>query len=305
MDNMEVYKQLVETMKKRGGTYPGMDIPEFYSMAKELFTPEEAAISNAMPKGLFAIDMIMPEAGKSEEELAKILDEMADKGLCFTAEVEGRRLYGGPPFVPGIMEQQFMRGTATDKDKRIARVIYEYKKAVDAVVGHREETFPSGRVIPIDETLEPGSRVNTYDEVMSYIDKNEHISAATCYCRQEAKLLDENDDCHKPDEVCMQFGLSAQFVADRGIGKSLTKDEAKAMLKECEEAGLIHCTVNVQDVTFICNCCDCHCMVIEMALKDSMPGRYLSSGFKPVLSPDQCTSCGTCVDICPPKALSL
>ncbi|MBT7084955.1 MAG: 4Fe-4S dicluster domain-containing protein [Desulfobacterales bacterium] len=27
--------------------------------------------------------------------------------------------------------------------------------------------------------------------------------------------------------------------------------------------------------------------------------------FTPVLSPDQCTSCGTCVDICPPKALSL
>lgn len=29
----EVYRRLLEVMKKRGGAYAGMDIPEFYEMA--------------------------------------------------------------------------------------------------------------------------------------------------------------------------------------------------------------------------------------------------------------------------------
>ena len=46
-----IYKDLLEVMKKRGGGYAGMDIPEFYAMAEVLFTPEEAEVNNAMPRG--------------------------------------------------------------------------------------------------------------------------------------------------------------------------------------------------------------------------------------------------------------
>jgi len=51
--SQEVYRELLEVMKKRGGAYAGMDIPEFFSMVKELFTPAEAEVNNAMPKGFF------------------------------------------------------------------------------------------------------------------------------------------------------------------------------------------------------------------------------------------------------------
>ena len=36
-------------MKKRGGRWSGMDIPEFYEMVEELFTPEEAEVNNTLP----------------------------------------------------------------------------------------------------------------------------------------------------------------------------------------------------------------------------------------------------------------
>ena len=35
----EIYAKLCETMAKRGGMYPGVDIPEFYELVQELFTP--------------------------------------------------------------------------------------------------------------------------------------------------------------------------------------------------------------------------------------------------------------------------
>ena len=36
-----IYHRLCETMAGRGGRYPGKDIPEFYNLVRELFTPEE------------------------------------------------------------------------------------------------------------------------------------------------------------------------------------------------------------------------------------------------------------------------
>ena len=49
MSGEDVYQRLCETMAKRGGRYPARDIPEFYEMARVLFTEEEASVSNAMP----------------------------------------------------------------------------------------------------------------------------------------------------------------------------------------------------------------------------------------------------------------
>jgi Na+-translocating ferredoxin:NAD+ oxidoreductase subunit B len=304
LENKEVYRQLSETLAKRGGPYPGMDMPEFYPMAEALFTPAEAAISNLMPEGIFTLEKLLPKTDMTKDELVELLKGMAPKGLCFTIEVGGTRYYNGPPFVPGIMEWQFMHGEVTDEAKKIAKLVHTYMDAVDVVIGSRDKAFPDGRVIPINQTVEPGKKVRTYNQIMSYIDNNDLISVATCYCRHGAKLLDENDVCDKPMEVCMQFGPGAKYVEESGVGRVISKEEAKKIILETEKAGLIHCTMNTQDISFVCNCCKCHCMGIEMALRNKKPSKHFTSGYKPVPDSDLCVNCGTCVDICPSEAIS-
>jgi hypothetical protein len=71
MTHHEVYQQLLAVMKKRGGGYSGMDIPEFYAMAEELFTPAEAEVNNAMPRGPFTANDLAREMGRDEAELEK------------------------------------------------------------------------------------------------------------------------------------------------------------------------------------------------------------------------------------------
>ena len=44
-----VYREMLPIMQKRSGLYAGLDIPEFYVMAQTLFTPEQAAMNNALP----------------------------------------------------------------------------------------------------------------------------------------------------------------------------------------------------------------------------------------------------------------
>lgn len=303
--SVEIYRQLCGAMAQRGGRYPGMDIPEFYALTEELFTHEEAAVTAAMPRKPTAALTLAREMGKSEEDIGRILEGMANKGLCSTFERDGLRHYMVPPFVPGIFEFLFMGGTSTARDRKLAKLVHAYKGAVDAIKGPPEVTFPTSRVITVEKAIAAGSKVHTYDQVSSYIEKYDPISVSTCFCRHEAKLIDEKDDCGKPDDVCMQFGSGAQFVIERGLGRRVTKEEAIETLRRSEEAGLVHASLNTQEIDFICNCCPCHCMILKTALYQPKPGRALFSGYQPHFHRDLCITCETCIERCPAKALKM
>lgn len=299
----KVYKQLCNSMAKRGGMYPGMDIPEFYDLVEELFTPDEAAVYMAIPQGYSPPATIAGNMGKKEEDVAKILEEMAYKGLCTAGRMGDTTFYGAPSFVPGIFEFQFMRGTSTERDKRIARLIHSYKAVIDKTRGPAKITFPLNRVIPVNKTIKAENRIHTYNQVKTYIEKYDPLAVSTCFCRHEAKLIDPGDDCGKPDDVCMQFGMGAQFVIDRKMGRKIDKAEAMQILEKSEEAGLVHAAINRQEIDFLCNCCSCHCMILKSALSQPKPGLALNSGFMPERDPELCTACGTCVERCPTDAL--
>jgi len=89
MTHHGVYQQSLAVMKKRGGGYSGMDIQEFYAMVEELFTPEEAEVNNAMPRGSFTAKGLSREMGREEADTERILESMADKGLCATKTFMG------------------------------------------------------------------------------------------------------------------------------------------------------------------------------------------------------------------------
>ncbi len=300
----QAYQELCQKLIKRGGRFPGMDIPEFYDLIKELFTPEEAAVFNAIPKDYHPANTIAANLGRNEQEVSKILEAMADKGLVLAGGFGGTFFYGITP-LDNILDFQFMRGTSTDKDKKIAKLHHIYKKAVDAAKGPPIVKFPTTRVVPINRKIKADNTVHTYQQVSAYIDKYDPLAVSTCYCRQEAKLIDENDICEKPFETCMTFGLAAQFIIGRGIGRKISKEEAAAILKQSEEAGLVHCSLNRQEIDFLCNCCRCHCIILDTALSQPKPGLILNSGFHPTWNPELCEACKTCIENCPTSALAM
>ena len=299
----QVYKELYEVMKSRRGPYTGLEIPEFYAMVEELFTPQEAEVNNAMPRKPVTAAELAGEMNRDESEIKAVLEKMADKGLCKTYRQDGVRLYQGEPFMPGIFEYQFMSGQFSDRHRKVAGLIKAYKKAFNAARGEIKMTFPVTRVIPVDRTIEAGNTIHTYDQVTTYIDKNEMIGVGTCYCRQAAKLVDE-DTHDMPMEVCMWFGTMAEYAIERLGARKMTNAEAKKVLDAAEEAGLVHMSRNTtENVSFICNCDRWHCEVIKGVLKQSKPALFFNSGFQPRFDPDLCTTCETCIERCPPAAL--
>ena len=299
----DVYKQLFEVMKTRRGPYTGMDIPEFYTLVQELFTPEQAQVNNVMPRNPVTAKDIAKELDKSVDDIVTTLETMADRGLCKTFLEDDVRYYQGVPFIPGIFEYQFMAGKTTEREKKIARLIHSYKQAFETARGDARMTFPTTRVITVDRTIDAGNTVHTYDQVSTYIDKNDTIGVGTCYCRHAAKLVEE-DTHDMPMDVCMWFGNMAAYAIERLGARQMTKQEARQVLDRAEEAGLVHMSRNTtEDIEFICNCDRWHCQAIKGVLKQSKPALFFNSGFQPRFDPDLCTACETCIERCPPEAL--
>lgn len=300
-----VYRELLDVMKSRGGPYAGLDIPEFFALVEELFDTEEAEINNALPRKPASVEEIAQKTGRSPEDVWKILERMAGKGLCGVSKASGLVLYRGLPFMPGIFEFVFIAGGESERQKRIARLIQAYKKAYLEARGVEKIDYPLTRVIPVARTIKAGNTIHTYDQVMTYIEKYDFIGVGACYCRQAARLRGE--ELHgMPIEVCMWFGEIAENITERLGGRRVSKEEAKEIVDRCEEAGLLHMSRNTTDeIDFMCNCDRWHCEVVGQVLKQPRPGLVFNSGFEPEFDEERCIGCETCLERCPPEALRM
>ena len=301
----KVYRELLEVMKSRGGPYSGLNIPEFFALVEKLFDPEEAEINNALPRKPTPIDEIAAKARRSSDEVSEILERMAGRGLCGVSKTSDGILYRGLPFMPGIFEFIFIGGGESEWEKTVARLIHTYKKAYAESKGVEKITYPLTRVIPVARTIRAGNTIHTYDQVMTYIDQYDFIGVGACYCRQAAKLRGE--ELHgMPVGVCMWFGEVAENITERLGGRRVAKEEAREIVDRCEELGLIHMSRNTTDeIDFMCNCDRWHCEVVGQVLKQLRPGLVFNSGFKPVFDAERCVACETCIERCPPEALTM
>ena len=158
----EVYRKLYETLRKRGGWYGARDIPEFYALAEALFTPEEAEVQCAMPRTPATAEMLAKEMNRTEAEVQPVLEAMADKGCCGSADVGGARWYVGNMLML-LSEMPFTGGGETEWHRRLAKRVHEYREAINESEGPPKVNFPGNRMIPIEATIQAGNKVQSYE----------------------------------------------------------------------------------------------------------------------------------------------
>ena len=302
----EVYDHLVDAINNISAVIKFSKIDEFYSLLELMFTPEQAEVGSKMPAGPQTVEQVAETAGKSTEEAARILESMADCGKVYCTDAEEDRTYTLLPLLPGSWEIQLMKGTMDEKSKKLAYLFEDYFKAVRDTPsrGMTTTTVPFSRVIPIAEEIEPETEILPYEVLDNYLDKIDTISVSHCYCRHEGDLV--GNPCEKPKENCFNFGPFAKFLAGRGFGRLIDRAEAKKIMKEAEEAGLVHCSSNTTDtIGFVCNCCSCHCGIMRSMQTLDGIGMTAVSDFIIQLDEEECSACETCVDRCQVKAISM
>ena len=305
-----IYEKLADALSIRGGGIPAVKCKAFFALLEELFTPKEAELAIKMPlspipAGTFAKEIV----GGDPKEVKSLLETMADKGIVFTVDRDGQRFYVLMPLVPGIFEMQFMGGEVSERTKRLARLFDDYFALARDVetrhpaVSEGRTIVPFARVITVETDIPTNVTIHPYDKVSEYIAKSDYIAIGTCYCRHHGELV--GNPCSKPKDVCMAFGPQAKYVAERGFAKLVSREEALKVLDRSEEAGLVHCSSNTgKYISFICNCCGCHCGIIQSMKRGVIPMGAVSS-FLVMVNEDECSGCGTCIDRCQMDALSL
>jgi H+/Na+-translocating ferredoxin:NAD+ oxidoreductase subunit B len=307
----EVYDRLAQALNTRSMAYPSIPCDEFYVLAAELFTPEQAEIAADMPIEPLSAGKLASRMKESDVVgLRRKLDEMADRGLVRVKEEAGNRLYELMPLVPGIIELQFMHGRSDDRTKRLAQLFKNYGKAAKNMLPVAQTSGavekPKTRTIVINQEIHSKTTVLPYDEVMKLIDKTEYIAAGTCVCRHQGDLLER--PCDKPkDNLCMIFGASAQFAQRYGFVNLISREEARQRIDEAEEAGLVHNYANSQDryIDLLCNCCGCHCFILRTAKRSPLPSQFVVANWVMNIDEDACVGCGACIERCWMEALKM
>jgi len=310
-----VYEKLVDALNLRGGVMPALKCREFFALIEELFTPEEAELAAKMPLSPIPAETFAREiAGGDPKEVESLLETMANKGLVFTYEKGDVRYYDLMVLLPGIFEMQFLKGEVNDRARKLAHLFEDYfnKLSLPSTSGPKGAAaaptgiaiFPFARVITVEEEIPASVEIHPYDRVSGYIKKADHIAVGICYCRHHGELVGR--PCDKPKDVCMAFGPGAKFVIERGFARAIPKEEAFQVLDRAEKAGLIHCSSNTgKYIDFICNCCDCHCGIIQSIKNAAFPSLGANSSFIMSVIEEECMGCGDCVDRCQMDALTM
>jgi NAD-dependent dihydropyrimidine dehydrogenase PreA subunit len=132
-------------------------------------------------------------------------------------------------------------------------------------------------------------------EAEEMIDAAALIVVQPCDCRR----LGQN--CDRPTETCIWLDEGAQETLDRGHGRSLTREEAKDLLRWADRRGLMHTADGdwqTHGLHAICNCCACDCYPFRAAQELGSKGVWPRSRYVAVYDEERCNLCGMCVKRC-------
>ncbi|UCD83710.1 MAG: 4Fe-4S binding protein, partial [Deltaproteobacteria bacterium] len=258
------------------------------------FTPEQAEIALQLKPMPEPVAVIAERLGMDESEAAEKLESMAKEGLIYRVRIGDEPHYLSMQFIIGIYEFHL-----NSIDREFAELMEEY-------FPHLGKTWASVktkqlRVVPVGSAVDTAPAVATYDRIRDLVKSQEIISVASCICRKEQGLME--NECKRPHEVCIQFGFAAQYYIENGMARQIGVDEAMKLLDLAEESALVLSPTNTQEIMGMCCCCECCCGMLRILKMFPRPADQVQSSFQSKINPDLCNACGTCLERCQIEAI--
>jgi electron transport complex protein RnfB len=292
-----VYERLRERLDMFPQGFPKTENGVELEILRHLFTEDEAELTLLLRPFPEKVADIAARAEKDKDELGDTLYDMSRRGLILRFRAPNDDMYYFLiPWVVGIWELQL--NNLTQENIKL----YEKYFEEGMVPAQRKRNIGGFRVIPVEKEIEGSTEIQPYEKVSQIIESHTRFAVADCICRKESRMLGEG--CDKLLEACMSFGNAADFYIENGLGREISKEEAKNILARAEEDGLVHCSTNSEgNKTFICNCCGCCCKALAPLIKYGNPQAIVKSNYYAVTDQDTCTACGTCADRCQVNAI--
>ncbi len=291
------YKQLAQRLDSLPNGFPPTEDGAELKLLAKIFTADEAALASQLLIKLETAEQISARLGVDFQPTRQLLKGMARKGLIRAGKAESGFGYGLLPFVVGIYENQ-----VANLDKELAGLFEEYyQRSFTKVLGVQPAYH---RVVPIGESIKMNMQVAPYESAAGIIENAQSWGVLDCICRVQTALIGK--PCKHPVDVCMAFSPDPDAFTGSSVIKALTKEEAYAVLRRADEAGLVHSVSNNQKGNwYICNCCTRSCGILRGMAELGIANVVASSAFVNTVDETLCTACGLCVEYCQFEALSV
>jgi Na+-translocating ferredoxin:NAD+ oxidoreductase subunit B len=293
---VDVYTRLARFLDELPAGYPAAPDGGELRILRKLFTPEQAALFLRLELLPESARVVAFRAGLPLEQAAGMLEEMERRGLIAGEHRPGKAAaYSVNQFVVGFMEEQVDR-----VDRELAELIEAYLPVYFRRGPWKE--MPQVRTVPVGESIPVENHVIPYERAEELVRRHTHFAVRNCVCRQQRAAIGKG--CGKPMETCLSFDSAAQTTVFNGRGRSITLDEALAVLKQADRAGLVLQPANSKDPPFICACCGCCCGVLRGLKLHEKPADLVSNAYIAHFDAELCIGCGACVERCQMDALS-
>jgi electron transport complex protein RnfB len=294
----EVYRQLAQRLDAVPNGFPATESGAELRLLAKIFSPEEAALAGVMRLNFEPAADIAARAGADRDTAYRTLKQMARKGLVYAGKGKGRLAFALMPFIVGFYEQQLPY-----MDAELAALFEQYYQETQGGVIVREA--PSvHRVIPVEEAVAVDVEVYPFERASEMLQGAKAWGVRNCICRVQQRLIGAG--CEHPIENCLVFAPVEGVFAHDKLTRAITREEALRILREAEEAGLVHTAGNFRDQHFyICNCCTCSCGILRSLAEFGVQHAVAHSDFRATVDAELCIGCGDCVERCQFGALSL
>jgi Pyruvate/2-oxoacid:ferredoxin oxidoreductase delta subunit len=113
-------------------------------------------------------------------------------------------------------------------------------------------------------------------------------------------------NCDRPTRTCFKINTAAEVYAEGHENSLVSKEEAIEIVKDAARSGLLTQLESCMPPYnySICCCCRCCCVATRLRYDYGIYDAMRSGYYVPEFEQDKCTECGTCIDICPPRALA-
>lgn len=308
MKNTPPYILLQQHLDRLPVGFPPSSTGADIRLLKHIFTPKEARIALCLNHRPAPVETLIDRLNQQDshlvnsvEELENRLDAMMKKGAIELRKNKGQKLYANTPLVVGMYELQVDRLTP-----ELIRDFKTYTSEKGYGLSLLATKIPQMRTIPIHKSVSTHMPMADYDKIIHLLDRAAPpFVILPCICRKKAAMQGKTCEQTQRTETCLALGSIADSVLDMGIGREITKDEARQIIKDNGKEGLVLQPANTREVEFICSCCGCCCGMLGLQKDLPLPLDFWTSNFQACLDTAACAGCGKCEKICQAGALSL
>jgi len=302
----------------KAGPFPTIVRDEHIKIVKEYASEDEAKfLSQLKPRQFYEYDDLKSITGLDDESFKIQFDNVLKKALMTEIPHEfkpGTNVYFITSLYPGLLEFIFMKNDVSQTVKNLASI---QEELVKKMIANTQENYDNllpifksmpvfGRTIPVEKFVETKEEVVLpFQEVSKIIEGKEIIGVGNCFCRHAKDILGHH--CKRTDlrRTCFFFDDIGKFLIKQGFIEQVPQEEAIKILRDCEEAGLVHKVfskdtdkhIDREVINAMCNCCADCCEILGGHMKGGIPLIDLTE-YMAQVNVDECVGCGNCVEKC-------